>query len=518
MIKTTEVNWQANHFKMAADGKKQLSEEAKCFLKNVEQHDFIRVCVPDLNGLHLSKLVPKRLAGKIASGDCELYSGSITFGPRFEMINIPEILQRKHLNNYLKPDFSTFHPCNWGAQSRILQTQTGIKCNSSREENKHSYSVCSVICDLVWPDNQPMMAYPRTVADRLVKELEDKYNLRLYSAFEPEFRAFTKESVEASFLKPKSQNVAQHVIKPPVPYTTPINMYPTSLLALYEDYFADVDYNMQLARIDIQDYSNEDGEALLEAPLMPTWGLSAADNYFIFKQAAKEIGSKHDMAVSFMTMPLLNSSASGCHYNHSLWYADTHRNAFFDSKDPDKLSVLARHWLAGLLEHLPALTAISCPTVNCYRRLHRHLAPSHVNWDFYDRYMSIRVKSIDEKRTFIENRVPSSAGCSYLIMAATLAAGLDGLERKLQPPPTGVRPGQGGYTEKDVKSLPATLQEALKMLKEDSIFVNKLGVNLVDWFIQIKERGELQSLGDINIKDNREETLAYERYEYFDFT
>ncbi|VDP99916.1 unnamed protein product [Trichobilharzia regenti] len=164
------------------------------------------------------------------------------------------------------------------------------------------------------------------------------------------------------------------------------------------------------------------------------------------------------------------------------------------------------------------MTAISCPTVNCYRRLHRHLAPSVVNWDLYDRFVAIRVKNTDEKRTFIENRVPSSAACSYLVMAATLAAGLDGLERKLQPPPTGVKPGQGGYTEKDVKLLPVTLQEALKMLKEDQIFVSKLGVDLVDWFIQVKERGDLYSLGDMNIKDNREETLAYERYEYFDFT
>ncbi|VDP97839.1 unnamed protein product [Trichobilharzia regenti] len=69
---------------MAADGKKQLSEEAKSFIKNVEGFDFIRLSIPDVNGMHLSKLVPKRLAGKIASGDCELYSGTIAFGPRFE--------------------------------------------------------------------------------------------------------------------------------------------------------------------------------------------------------------------------------------------------------------------------------------------------------------------------------------------------------------------------------------------------------------------------------------------------
>ncbi|CAH8668341.1 unnamed protein product [Schistosoma rodhaini] len=292
-------------------------------------------------------------------------------------------------------------------------------------------------------------------------------------------------------------------------------MYRTSLLSVYENYFADIDYNMQLAGIDIQDYSNEDGEGQLECPLIPTWGLSAADNYFILKQAVKEIGTKHGMEISFMTTPLLDSSSSGCHYNHSLWYADNNRNAFYDDKDPDRLSTLARHWIGGILEHLPAMLAISCPTVNCYRRLHKHLAPSCVNWDFHDRYISIRVKNLNEKQTYIENRIPSSASCSYHVLAATIAAGLDGLERQIYPPPSGLK------LENDktgvCKVLPNTIQQALRSLTDDKILVNKLGADFVDWYIQVKKNGDLSSLGHLNIHDNTEETLAYERYEYFNF-
>ncbi|CAH8621241.1 unnamed protein product [Heterobilharzia americana] len=384
-----------------SENETNLSNEAKTFIKNVQKHNFIRLSFTDLNGMHLSKLLPTRFAKKIAEGKCEMYSGIITFGPRFEVTNIPEIVKKSTVSEPI--------PCT-------------------------------------------------------------KYN----------------------------------------------DMYKTSLLSFYEDFFADVDYNLQIAKIDVQDYSNEDGDGQLECPLMPTWGLSAADNYFIFKQAVKEIGSKHEMEISFMTKPLLNASSSGCHYNHSLWYADSNRNAFFDEKDPDGLSSFARHWIAGLIEHLPAMSAICSPTVNCYRRFHKHLAPSAANWDFHDRFVAIRVKNFDEKRTYVENRIPSSASCSYHVLAATLAAGLDGLERQLQLPPAGLKANKE-QTKVHVKLLPGTVHEALQLLKEDKILANKLGEDFVDWFIRVKELGDLSSLSDLNIHDNREETLAFERYEYFNF-
>ncbi|KAH8866027.1 Glutamine synthetase [Schistosoma japonicum] len=329
-----------NKFVLDSEQEADLSDETKAFIENVKKYDFIRLCIPDLNGIHLSKMLSTRFAKKVAMGQSEIYSGSIGFGPRFEMINIPEVIKRKHINSVLKPDFSTLHSCNWISQRNYAHSMRDIKLNSISEHERGKYSFCSVLCDVYWPNNEPMFAYPRFVAHSLIKELEDKYNLRLYSAFEPEFRAFVKGSCEASCLKPMSANVSQcGNLKKPIPYTNFKDMYRTSLLSVYENYFADIDYNMQLSGIDVQDYSNEDGEGQLECPLMPTWGLSAADNYFILKQAVKEIGSKHDMEISFMTTPLLNCTSSGCHYNHSLWYADTNRNAFYDDKDKSGLVV-----------------------------------------------------------------------------------------------------------------------------------------------------------------------------------
>ncbi|CAH8576581.1 unnamed protein product [Schistosoma turkestanicum] len=505
-----------NKFIMKSENKVDVSDEAKAFIKNVEKYDFIRLSLPDINGIHLSKLLPRRFAKKLAMDEVEIYSGTIAFGPRFEIISIPEIVEKKHINSILKPDFSTLHPCHWISQKNYPHPQKDTEMFSRAKREGSKYSFCSILCDMYWPNNQPMCANPRFVAQKLIRELEDKYNLRLYSAFEPEFRAFVKGSYETSCLKPKPGDITQLVdLKKPIPWTNFSDMYRTSLLSVYENYFADIDYNMQLAGIYVQDYSNEDGEGQLECPLIPTWGLTAADNYFILKQAVKEIGAKHGMEISFMTTPLLDSSSSGCHYNHSLWYADSNRNAFYDDKVPDKLSTVARHWIGGILEHLPAMLAVSCPTVNCYRRLHKRLAPSCVSWDFHDRYISVRVKNFNEKRTYIENRIPSSASCPYHVLAATVAAGLDGLERQIQPPPSGLKL-ENGQTN-DCKILPSTIQQALQCLMDDKILVNKLGVEFVDWYIQVKKDGDLSTLGHLNIHDNNEKTLAYERYEYFNF-
>ncbi|VDP64421.1 unnamed protein product, partial [Schistosoma curassoni] len=396
------------------------------FIEEVGKFDYIRLSFPDLNGIHLSKLLSTRFARKIANGESEVYSGAITGGPRGEVFDVPEIIKRKHVNSKLKPDFSTLHPCYWISNGKAQHSHNN---NTDNDDNPRirKYSICAVLF----------------AVKKLIDELQTKYNLRLFSAFEPEFRAFQKGTFETTCLKPtKTGETNMRSFKIPVPYTKFGDIYRTSLLSVYGDFFIDIDHNMKLANIDIQDYSNEDGEGQLESPLVPSWGLSAADNYFILKQAIKEIGEKHNMEISFMTKPLLNASSSGCHYNHSLWYADTGRNAFYDNADPDGLSVTARHWIGGLIEHLPAMLAICSPTINCYRRLNKFFAPGAVNWDFRDRFVAIRVKNFDEKNTYIENRIPSSASCPYHVLAATLAAGMDGLDRQLEPPPPGQKPSE----------------------------------------------------------------------------
>ncbi|TPP66764.1 Glutamine synthetase [Fasciola gigantica] len=481
-------------------GKKQTGTR-----NSLESFDYVRLCIVDLNGIHLSKLVSTKFAKKITDGDCEVYSGIITFGPRTEVVDVPKVVERKHVNARLRPDLTTLHSCPWAGQLHKNINQT------------MEPRVGAVLCDLYWPEGDPLEAYPRIVARRLLKELEERHKLYLYSAFEPEFRAFKLESMERSCANP-AQPREEKSIPPadPEPFTTGEDFYKTGLLAQYESFFMDVDMKIREIGIDVQDYSNENGAGQLECPLVPKTGLQAADHYFIFKQALKEIGLQHNIGVSFMTTPFTEGTSSGCHYNHSLWNTVSGSNAFYDPQNPDNLSTVALHWLGGLMTHLPAILALCSPTVNCYRRLHRKLAPDAVNWDINDRFVAVRVKNVDEKRTYIESRIPSSASCPYHVMAATIAAGMDGLERQLLPPSPGQKPIDGQATE-TCKLLPHSLQEAIAGLRADTTLVKRLGEEFVDWFIQGKERGDIKSLAHSDITKNSGWDLAHERNEYLSY-
>ncbi|VDP71531.1 unnamed protein product [Echinostoma caproni] len=481
--------------------------EEKRIQSQLATYDFVRLCFVDLNGIHLSKLVSTKYAKKIIDGQCEMYAGMITFGPRMEVVDVPKVVERKHVNGHLHPDFSTLHPCPWaGSLNRNI--------SYPNPEAAPTYKVCAVLCDMHWPEGDAMQAHPRVVVKRLLQELEEKHKLTLYSAFEPEFRAFKVETMAPSCANPNSSTTPlEDPPADPVPFTLGEDMYKTSLLAEYESFFMDVDTRVREIGIEVQDYSNENGAGQLECPLIPKVGLQAADHYFILKQILKEIGLQHNMGVSFMTTPFQEGTSSGCHYNHSLWNVETGTNAFYDAKSPDNLSKVAHHWIGGLMAHLPAILAFCSPTVNCYRRLHKKLAPDAVNWDINDRFVAVRVKNTDEKRTYIENRIPSSASCSYHVMAATIAAGMDGIERKLEPPAPGQKPVDRKATA-TCKLLPHTLQEALTELRADEPLVKRLGEEFVDWFVQNKERGDLHTLGKVDVGKNSGWDLAFERNEY----
>nr|KAG5700801.1 hypothetical protein BaRGS_035004 [Batillaria attramentaria] len=184
---------------------------------------------------------------------------------------------------------------------------------------------------------------------------------------------------------------------------------------------------------------NEPGQ--FEVTMKPLFGLSSADDAFLFRYGARAFSSRRGCTTTFMGRPFHDFDSSGLHLNHSLWTEDD-QDVFFDDSDAQKLSGTARHWIAGLLEHAPAITALSCPTFNCYHRLYNGCAPSKIYWNLDDRLCTIRVTT-SRTGAFLENRLPSSACNPYLALAATIEAGLDGVERKLLCPP----PGTNGQSE-----------------------------------------------------------------------
>ncbi|GLZ29280.1 glutamine synthetase [Lentzea sp. NBRC 105346] len=211
--------------------------------------------------------------------------------------------------------------------------------------------------------------------------------------------------------------------------------------------------------------------------------LDAADRAFLFKYAVKEIAAVVGLHATFMGQPFNDKAGNGFHLHVSL-VDELGVNLFDEPAAEHGLSELALHFLGGVLEHAPALTALLNPTVNSFRRLHQGgLVASIANWGLDNRFAFARVPRDRGRGTRFEVRSGDGAANPYLAVAALLAAGHDGVRRSLTPPPPaeGRHPGQGAV-------LPRNLEEALDHLTADAPLVTALGETFVDAFTGLKRQ------------------------------
>jgi len=226
---------------------------------------------------------------------------------------------------------------------------------------------------------------------------------------------------------------------------------------------------------------------LFEIPTKYDVGIDAADNVFRAKHFIKEIINQYcvDQQAVFMTKPSLDTSVCGQAFKHSIYVLNTIDIGFLDCKETDGISQVARYWLAGLVKHARGLTALCSPTANCYRRLHGPSAPckASVSTDDNDWTYSFRLKYAGTADTFVENRLPGGSANPYIVLAATVAAGLAGIKHKYPRP------------DPDVEILlPTNLPEALDALEEDQELVKALGEEFIHSFIRNKREFEVDVL------------------------
>jgi glutamine synthetase len=245
--------------------------------------------------------------------------------------------------------------------------------------------------------------------------------------------------------------------------------------------------------IDVYQIDHEDGNGQFEVNFTYADVLKSADNFTFVKMAASEIAHKHGMTATFMPKPFANRAGSGAHFHVSLGTA-RQKNAFYDKHDKSGmgLSATAYHFLGGVLQHARALCAVAAPTVNSYKRLvvGRALsgatwAPAYITYGDNNRTACVRVP-----HGRLEVRLPD-AGCNpYLVSAALIAAGLDGIDRKLDPGPAqNINLYQLSPQElaaKGIKLLPQSLHEAIDALESDKVICAGLGVDLAREFISLK--------------------------------
>ncbi len=216
--------------------------------------------------------------------------------------------------------------------------------------------------------------------------------------------------------------------------------------------------------------------------------LDAADRAFLLKTTVKELAARQGMVATFMGKPFNDQGGSGFHVHLSL-AGDDGRNAFDDSGAPHGLGAMRARFVAGLLEHGPALMALLAPTVNAYKRLvPDSLAPTHVNWAMDNRTSFVRVPNEHGSRSRIEVRGGDGSACAHLIVAALLLAGLDGIERELE---LADAVSGDAYRAETGTPLPRDLGSSLDALEADDYLREALGQQLVETFLAMK-RFELE--------------------------
>ena len=221
--------------------------------------------------------------------------------------------------------------------------------------------------------------------------------------------------------------------------------------------------------------------------------LTSADNAVTFKYTVRAVAATHGIYASFMPKPIFGINGSGMHTHQSL-FDPAGKNLFYDPDDEYRLSRLAYSFIAGQMEHARALSAVVAPTVNSYKRLTPgYEAPVYVCWAQLNRSALIRVPGHGRQQdaaTRVELRCPDPSANPYLAFAAMLAAGLDGVERDLTPPPP-VNEDVYGFDERELRkraigTLPGTLSEALDALEQDEVIREALGPAISDAFLRAK--------------------------------
>ncbi|HEX9342219.1 MAG TPA: glutamine synthetase family protein [Actinomycetota bacterium] len=415
-----------------------------------DEVEFVRFEQTDLHGISRSKTIPARHVGAFARDGLNFLLGQLGLDAQGGVAPGTGYLEERGFpDSRLFPDPETYAVLPWAvATARLL-------------------------CDPHFIDGTPAPASPRLVMQRLCQDLADEGFLHL-SGYEYELYLVRADDRQ-----------------PPFPG---IQIFATLRNTFDEAFVSDVLRAMPRVGVDIITANAEYGPGQLEINFAPAIGVAAADQAFTFKNGIKEIARRHGYLASFMTKPYADQSASGCHLHESLLDRETGRNAFaVDDTTPGKLSDVGRWWIGGQLAHLPALTAFFAPTVNCGKRFKPwSFAPVNRTWGLENRTVAIRVKGLAGERLHLENRVPCGASNPYLVGAAAIAAGLDGIRNRVEPPPEtdGLAYGLEGPA-----LIPTRLEAALDELEKDMALRGLLGEELIRLFLAVK-RHEVAKAGD----------------------
>ena len=244
----------------------------------------------------------------------------------------------------------------------------------------------------------------------------------------------------------------------------------------------DVRRKLEAFGIVVEACNVEYGPAQVEVNLEYGPALQVADNTMIFKYVVKEIARQHGLRATFMAKPLFGEAGNGLHVHQSLRSLETGKNAFAeaDLTEGPIRSSLMRRWLTGLLAHQIEMTAINCPTINSYKRVEDYsFAPTCVTWGGDNRTVAVRSVMGHGESTRLEARGAAADANPYLVQAALLHAGLDGLDRELPLPD---KTAGDAYLDTTSPRIPTSLEAAVAELERSAFLRGAFGEMFVGTF------------------------------------
>ena len=322
--------------------------------------------------------------------------------------------------------------------------------------------VARLICDVHDPDGKPFVGDPRHVLKRALKRAE-----------EMGFDAFNV-GPEAEFFLFQTDDEG----KPTTRTNDEAGYFDLGPLDHGEGTRREICMALEQMGFEIEASHHEVAQGQHEIDFKYADALRTADNIMTFKLAVKTLAQKNGLHATFMPKPIFGINGSGMHTNMSLFQGG--KNAFYDPDDPKGLSKEAYSFIAGLLAHVKGMAAVTNPLVNSYKRLvPGYEAPCYLAWSASNRSALIRIPAARGQSTRVELRSPDPACNPYLELALCLAAGLDGIEKGLTPPPE-VTENIFDMNAADRKvhgidSLPDSLEEAIHALEADPLVLDTLG-------------------------------------------
>lgn len=420
------------------------SKEDIIRLVQEEEVEFIRLQFTDIFGMLKNVAITAGQLKKALDNRC-MFDGSAIEG----FVRIDES------DMYLYPDLDTFEIFPWRPQQG---------------------KVARLICDVYGVDQKPFLGDPRYVLKRAIEKAK---NMGYVFNVGPECEFFLFHTDEEGFPTTTTHETAGYFDVAPID--------------LAENVRRDIVLNLEEMGFEVEASHHEIAPAQHEIDFQYENVLRSADNIMTFKMAAKTIAKRHGLHATFMPKPKEGVNGSGMHINMSL--ADSlGRNMFVDEKDPLGLSSTAYCFMAGILHYMKAMTILTNPLINSYKRLiPGYDAPIYIAWSSTSNRSSlIRLPSSRGSSTRIELRCPDSSMNPYLALAACLCAGLDGIEKKMELPEC----VQGNMflmdpedlEKRGVERIPETLGDAIEAYEDSAFMKEVLGEHIFTKYLQAKEK------------------------------